>query len=415
LNPISHLNTNLSLISTNWFLKIKLYFQMLRKHHLYVLCALLLFLSPLFAHNLPAAEGESKIIIATRGGGSPLLGNSPEATVLAVAAGIEYLELPIMMTGDGELVLFDELTLNSSTDVRALFPEKQREDGGYYLTDFTLAEVRQLRRTAPFDSGPLAISSAVQTLKDELRLIKTLEKHFEKQIGLILDLPFPAFFTSEGKDISASLLEVLGLIGYTKDDKIYIQSVDPDELQRLHSILMGEKGFAFNMIQKIESDHDSTLTQNDMTKPYDYQWLFTNAGLRIVSTYAAAISLPRSRVLDESGELINLQTIETAQKYGLQIFIQHGDDNIRTAGTTEDLSTAFAPYFDTLEIDGILINGYQKALDYLQITTDRQIENNSLPPFFQGLNLTPTKQPGREEPAEKTDQLEDMETADNKK
>jgi glycerophosphoryl diester phosphodiesterase len=387
---------------------------MVIKHHPYVFCALLLLLAPLFAHNLPAAEGETKIIIATRAGSSPLLGNSPEATVLAVAAGIEYLELPIMMTGDGELVLFDELTLNNSTDVRALFPEKQRENGNYYLTDFILAEVRQLRRTAPFENGPLALTSAVQTLKDELRLIKILEQHFNKPIGLVLDLRFPAFFANEGKDISASLLEVLGLFGYTKDDKIYIQSGNPEELQRLHSTLMAKKGIAFNLIQKIESDYDSTLTQNELIQPYDYQWLFTNAGMRIVSTYAAAISLSRNRVVDEAGEVVNFQTLETAQKYGLKIFIQHGDDTNRTSGTTGDSSAVFASYFDTLEIDGILINGYQKALDYLQMTTDKDVKNNNLPPFFQGLDLTPTKQSGREEPADLTPQSEDMETVENK-
>jgi len=365
---------------------------MTKRDHFIFFCSLLSVLMLFAAVSLSSAETENKIIIVQNGGGPPLLGNSLESTVLAIASGVEYLELPVTITGDENLILFDSPTLNRITDVKTLFPEKSREDGNFYVIDFTLAEIRQLRTTDPFENGPLVLTASIPTLKEELILIKNLEQYFGRSIGLVFDIKPPSFSGNSLFDISEQLLELLEQAGYQSDSTIYIQSSDHEELQRLHSTLMPQKDFRVDLIQKIGSEQES-------------QWVFTNAGLRIVSTYASAISLPQQMVLGQTGDTINVRTLEAAEKYGLKIFVQLVSNAERHTGEFEKTVSPSVSYFDNHHIDGIFTNSYRNTLNFLQTPNDRKIKDNSLPPFFQNLELTRSRQATTPDPV--TPRIED--------
>ena len=64
---------------------------------------------------------------------------------MAYASGADFLELDLVMTKDGHLIVLHDLTLNATTDVEQVFPDRARKDGKYHAVDFNLHEVKQLK------------------------------------------------------------------------------------------------------------------------------------------------------------------------------------------------------------------------------------------------------------------------------
>ena len=50
---------------------------------------------------------------------------------MAFASGADFLELDVVMTKDGHLIVMHDLTLNATTNVEEIFPEKKNEKGKY--------------------------------------------------------------------------------------------------------------------------------------------------------------------------------------------------------------------------------------------------------------------------------------------
>lgn len=74
---------------------------------------------------------------------------APESTEAAYRwareAGVDYLELDLQLTSDGVIVVVHDDDITAKTNVKKLFPEKaNKDDGKFYVRDFTLAELRQL-------------------------------------------------------------------------------------------------------------------------------------------------------------------------------------------------------------------------------------------------------------------------------
>ncbi len=100
--------------------------------------------------------------------------NSLAAIRYAVGLGVDGVYLPIHLTDDGRYVLMHDATLNATTDVEEVFPDGppgrsnpvtgRRVD---FISDYTLAEILQLRLTDGQDGG----DHRVPTLEDALALI----------------------------------------------------------------------------------------------------------------------------------------------------------------------------------------------------------------------------------------------------
>ena len=65
---------------------------------------------------------KQKIVIAHRGASGYLPEHTLGAAVMAYASGADFLELDLVMTKDGHLVVLHDLTLNGTTDVEQAFP-----------------------------------------------------------------------------------------------------------------------------------------------------------------------------------------------------------------------------------------------------------------------------------------------------
>jgi glycerophosphoryl diester phosphodiesterase len=200
------------------------------------------------------ASWKSKLVIAHRGASGYLPEHTIAAKAMAYAQGADYIEQDLVMTKDDEVVVLHDHYLDTVTNVGEVFPNRAREDGRFYVIDFTLDEIRQLAVYERFENSgvskvpvfndrfPLEKSTfRVNTFAEEIELIQGLNKSTGRTVGIYPEIKSPAFHREEGKDISAAVLKVLGNYGYrTKQDLVFLQCFDPYELQRIHQQLFSE-------------------------------------------------------------------------------------------------------------------------------------------------------------------------------
>jgi glycerophosphoryl diester phosphodiesterase len=203
---------------------------------------------------------KSPVVIAHRGASGYLPEHTREAKVLAHAQGADFLEQDVVATADGELVVLHDICLEAVTDVAARFPRRNREDGHYYVIDFTLAEIRTLRvvgrrRIAgpenldrePLRSGGLEFR--VSTLAEEIELIHCLNRSLGRSAGLYAEIKEPQWHAAHGVDLGRLLVERLADYGYRRaDDAAFVQCFDESELQRLRAKL----GTQLKLVQLID-------------------------------------------------------------------------------------------------------------------------------------------------------------------
>lgn len=89
----------------------------------------------------PLAHAAEPIVIAHRGASGYLPEHTLAGYELAVRLGADFIEPDLQLTRDGELVAIHDDTLQRTTNVAALFAQR---NGTYRVADFTLAEIRTL-------------------------------------------------------------------------------------------------------------------------------------------------------------------------------------------------------------------------------------------------------------------------------
>ena len=94
-------------------------------------------------------------IIAHRGASGYLPEHTLAAKAMAYAMHADYLEQDVVATRDDELVVLHDIHLDRVTDVADRFPGRARSDGRYYVRDFDLVEVYELRVTERLNDAGL--------------------------------------------------------------------------------------------------------------------------------------------------------------------------------------------------------------------------------------------------------------------
>lgn len=243
-----------------------------------------------------AAVPSKKIVMAHRGASGYLPEHTLETKVLAHAMGADYIEQDVVMTRDDALVVLHDLTLERVTDVVQKFTGRARDDGRYYVIDFSLDELRTLqvsedpRSGARFPAGQSRFG--IHTLAEEIELIQGLNQTTGRDAGIYVEAKSPWFHHQAGKDLARGILEVLGKYGYTgKDDRAYLQTFDFHELRRIHDELLPTLGMDVRLIQLIaRNEWEETMELRDgQWQPYDYDWMHTSDGMRQLSTYADGV------------------------------------------------------------------------------------------------------------------------------
>ncbi len=124
--------------------------------------SLLLLLLGLGLTALPRAAGRQPAapwVVAHRGASAYAPENTVPAFTLAASQGATFVEIDLQRTRDGALVCLHDLTLERTTDVETVFPDRATQvtvrgetRKQWPLADFTLAEIKRLDAGQWFDA-----------------------------------------------------------------------------------------------------------------------------------------------------------------------------------------------------------------------------------------------------------------------
>ena len=220
------------------------------------------------------------VVIAHRGASGYLPEHTFPAKALAYTMGADYLEQDVVATRDDELIVLHDIHLDRVTNVAALFPRRCRDDGRFYVRDFTLDEIRELAVNERTNAdGSLVYSDRYQangkvfrvhTFHEELAFVAQLQAEGDRPIGIYPEIKRPAWHRHEGVDITPQFLGLLSDFGYeSHSDPIYVQCFDDQELVRIRDTF----GCELKLIQLIgendwgeaETDYDALLSNDGLT------------------------------------------------------------------------------------------------------------------------------------------------------
>ncbi|WP_170290263.1 glycerophosphodiester phosphodiesterase family protein [Rhodovulum strictum] len=141
-------------------------------------------------------SGEAPLVIAHRGASGHLPEHTLAAYELAIKMGAQVVEPDLQLTADGVLVAIHDATLTRTTNVAELFEPR---NGGYLVSDFTLAEIKTLTalptRTAstsyPDYTPSMADPFKVPTFQEVMDLVNAHNAATGAQIGIYPESKVP--------------------------------------------------------------------------------------------------------------------------------------------------------------------------------------------------------------------------------
>jgi len=230
------------------------------------------------------------IKIAHRGASGYLPEHTLHAAAYAHALGADYIEQDVVLSKDSVPVVLHDIYLNSVTNVKDKYSERKREDGNWYVSDFTLSELRELSVNERLHSNGMEAvypdrfpitkgNFQISTLSEHIELIQGLNVSTRRNVGIYPEIKRPKWHRKEGMDISKITTDLLKQYGYSaKEDKIFLQCFNSKELKRIKN----ELNSSLPLIQLIGSN--SWGESED-----DYNYMITENGIKEVSKYAVGI------------------------------------------------------------------------------------------------------------------------------
>lgn len=243
-----------------------------------------------------ALPASAQSVIAHRGAS----GERPEHTLaafeLAIRQGADFIELDLVPTKDGELIVRHENEQSLSTDVasRTEFADRKttkvidgRSFTGWFAEDFTLAEIRSLRAreripaTRPLNRRFDGLYP-VSTVQEVIALARALEALPRgRRVGFYIELKHPAWFLSHGHDTTAMLARALAAAGLDgPGSAVVVQTFEVEPLVRL------ARSDRFTRVQLIAAQGGPADRPGQT-----YAAMLTADGLREVATYADGVAL----------------------------------------------------------------------------------------------------------------------------
>jgi glycerophosphoryl diester phosphodiesterase len=192
-------------------------------------------------------DGKPPLVIAHRGAS----GYRPEHTLasyrLAIEMGADYIEPDLVATRDGRLIARHEPLLDDTTDVKsrpqfAARRSTKTVDGksvtGFFASDFTLAEIKQLRavQANPARSREYDGKFEIPTFEEILELRERESAKRGRIIGIYPETKHPSFHLDLQLPLEERLLEALRRHELDRPDgPVFIQSFESANLQYLHT------------------------------------------------------------------------------------------------------------------------------------------------------------------------------------
>lgn len=266
--------------------------------------------------NFKTLNGQAPLVIGHRGAS----GERPEHTLasyeLAIAQGADFIEPDLVSTKDGVLVARHENEISGTTDVasRAEFADRKATkiiDGtsftGWFVEDFTLAEIKTLRaiERLPFRDQSYNGQFEIPTLQEVIDLAKQKSIETGRTIGIYPETKHPTYHDSIGLSLEEPLVEILKANGLDQQDSaVFIQSFEVANLKELNTLI------DVPLVQLFDAADialDGTLIE---TRPADfvasgdqrtYGDLRSPEGLKEIATYADGIGPWKRMIVSVKG------------------------------------------------------------------------------------------------------------------
>jgi glycerophosphoryl diester phosphodiesterase len=250
------------------------------------------------------------LVIGHRGAPGYRPDHTLEGYKLAVDMGADYIEPDLVSTKDGVLIARHEPNLIATTDVAQKFPGRlttKNVDGvnesGYFASDFTLKEIKQLRAVQPFADRDQTFNGKfeIPTFDEVLALAKQAGRERGRPVGVYPETKHPTFHQRLGLPLEGRLVDALRRAGLNrKGAPVYIQSFEQSNLRRLNRMT------PVKLVQLVDANDvalDGTITYAaPFDRPYDWTvsndpvlqartfgYFTTNAGLDEIASYADGI------------------------------------------------------------------------------------------------------------------------------
>lgn len=241
-------------------------------------------------------------------------GSRPEHTIeayrLAIAQGVDDIELDLVPTRDGVLVARHESEISGTTDVatRPEFADRRttrvidgEELAGWFVEDFTLAEIKALtaRERLP-ELRPQNTEhdgrSGIPTFNEVLAMVHAESIRRGRSIGVMAELKHASYFDSIGLPLEVPLLADLRRHGVDHArSRVTVMAFESTVLRRLSGRTR------VPVIQLLEEPERRPADRPDLT----YAELATPDGLEFIDSYADGIGAHKGLVLprDEEGAI----------------------------------------------------------------------------------------------------------------
>jgi glycerophosphoryl diester phosphodiesterase len=271
--------------------------------------------------------GQTRWLIAHRGASAYAPENTVPAFRLAAEQGATFVEFDLQMTKDRQVVCLHDNSLERTTDVEEVFPDRFRTTGDganatrrWMLEDFTLAEVRRLDAGTWFD--PKFRGTRIPTFGETIDALRG-------RSGLFIELKTPERY--EGIErLILSQLEAKGLARPGADPRtpVLLQSFTESSLRILAATLGTKLPIHF-----LVSARDAA------------PWL-TPEGLAKMKTFATGISPEKTTVAKHADGMAR------ARQMGLLITPY----TFRASAVTgfPDVRAEMSHYLHDLGVDGVI-------------------------------------------------------------
>ena len=242
---------------------------------------------------LAFAQSSKKILVAHRGASA----YAPEHTIasykLAIEQKADFVEQDLQITKDGVLVCMHDLTLERTTNVEDVFPTRFKQDVSedqqpgaqtakhWYVSDFTLAEIKQLDAGSWKD--PKFKGERVPTWQEAIDFVRG-------KAGLYPETKAPEVYGKRGFDMEKLLMDSL------KKNKLDRPGADPKTPLIIQS-------FSDASLRKLRDIHKTKLPLVFLIHDDPQQKWLTEAGLKTVKGFADGIG-PNKTLIEREPKLV---------------------------------------------------------------------------------------------------------------
>lgn len=278
----------------------------------------------------PDAPDAAPLLVAHRGASAYAPEHTREAYELGIAQGADFIEPDLQITRDGVLIALHDVTLDRTTDVAEVFPDRYREvQRGdetlrrWFAVDFTLDEIRRLDAGSWF--GPEFAGARIPTLTEVIEIARG-------RAGIFPETKAPETYAEQGFSMERLLVEELARHGLER------RGADPATPVIVQS-------FSAESLRILREVWDSDLPATFLIGGSDGARWLTEEGLREVAGFATGIGPTKSLVLGRP------EVVEAAHAAGLTVMPYTFRE--RSPGEFAGVAEEMAHFLCVLRVDGL--------------------------------------------------------------